>query len=382
MLALARAPASVADVITPDAPRDAATVARIARSVLGDPQAEVTAWDRTPLSWLAIAPTTEELARYSGTAGDGRTWSAIRKILRRPASRWTSDWRREVDVYASGFLDSLPPGITAPRVYAIDDAEDRVSLWLEDVVESVSVWPLARYAVAARDLGRFNGAYLAGRPIPSAPSLQKDWLAGWVAMTGEHFAEVLDDPAVVDHELVRRALPRAWLARLRLMYMRRARLLAALDQLPATVSHLDAWRANLIARDRDGALETVAIDWSLLGLAPAGQEVAIFVNGARLWLTLDPAEAGAIGELSFRSYLDGLRDSGWAGAETDVRLAYVASAALWACIPAPLWLRWFTLPERREWLERKFGMPLENAVEPFSAFIGFALDLADEALAL
>ena len=116
--------------------------------------------------------------------------------------------------------------------------------------------------------------------------------------------------------------------------------------------------------------------------APAGQEIAVFVNGARLWLTLGPAAAGAIGELSFRSYLDGLRDSGWAGAEADVRLAYAASAALWAGIPAPLWLRWFTLPERREWLERKFGMPLENAVEPFSAFIAFALDLADEALAL
>lgn len=364
-------------MITPDA----ATVARVARAALGDPHAQVLSWGRTPLSWLAIAPTTAELSRYSGTTADGRTWSAIGKVLRRPVSRWTADWRREADVYASGFLNTLPAGITAPRVYAIDEAEDQVSLWLEDVVESMTVWPLPRYAVAARDLGRFNGAYLAGRPTPTAPPLRADWLAGWVAMTGEHFAEVLDDPAVVDHELVRRAMPRGSLDRLRVVHGQRSRLLTALEQLPATVSHLDAWRANLLARDTDGVTETVAIDWSLLGLAPAGQEIAVFVTGARLWLSLSPADADALGELSFRWYLDGLRDSGWAGAEADVRFAYAASAALWAALPAPLWLRWFTLPERREWLERKFGMPLENAVEPFGAFIQFALDLADEALA-
>lgn len=356
-------------------------IARVARAALDDPRAQAASWERTALSWLAIAATTAELVRYSGTSADGRPWSAILKVLRRPETKWTADWRREADVYASGFLDSLPPGITAPRVYAIDDADDQVSLWLEDVVESAPVWPLARYAVAARDLGRFNGAYLAGRAKPDVPALRNDWLAGWVAMTGERGPEVLDDPEFTDHELVRRAVPRAYLDRIRALYGQRARLLAALEQLPQTVSHLDAWRANLIARDKAGKTETVAIDWSLLGLAPAGQEIAVFVTGPRLWLSLKAADADAIGELSFATYLNGLHDAGWSGAAADVRFAYAASAALWAGIPAPLWLRWFTLPARREWLERKFGMPLEDAAEPFGRFIGFALDLADEALA-
>jgi hypothetical protein len=243
------------------------------------------------------------------------------------------------------------------------------------------VWPLSRYAIAARDLGRFNGAYLAGRTLPERPPLGTDWLAGWVAMTGQRAPEFLDDPAVTGHELVRRALPGEWIDRLRALQGERSRLLAALDDLPRTVSHLDAWRANLIARDTDSTTETVAIDWSLLGLAPAGQELAVFVTGARVWLTLGAADAEALGETSFTSYLEGLRDAGWVGAESEVRFAYAASAALWAGIPAPLWLRWFTLPARREWLERKFGMPLEEAAEPFGAFVGFALDLADEALA-
>jgi len=364
--------------MTPDAP----TIARVARAALGDPRAEIVTWERTPLAWIAIASTTAELTRYGGTTADGRAWSVVRKVIRRSAERWSSDWRREADVYASGILERLPPGIVAPRVYAMDEAEAEVSLWLEEVVESVPVWPLSRYAVAARDLGRFNGAYLAGRERPEVPPLRSDWLAGWVAMTGARGPEILDDPVVTEHELVRRAVPPAWLDRLRALHAQRARLLAALERLPSTVSHLDAWRANLIARDSDGATETVAIDWSLLGLAPAGQEIAVFVTGARVWLTLDPADAGELGELSFRSYVDGLLDAGWGGAEADIRLAYAASAALWAVIPAPLWLRWFTLPARRAWLERKFGMPLEEAAEPFGAFIGFALDLGDEALAV
>jgi hypothetical protein len=364
-------------VITPDA----AKIERVAQAALHDAHAQVASWERTPLSWLAIAPTTAELNRYGGTTTDGRSWSAIQKVLRQVQSSSAADWRREADVYASGFLDTLPPGIGAPRVYAIDDADAQVSLWLEDVVETVTTWPLARYAVAARDLGRFNGAYLAGRAKPSSPELGTNWLTGWVAMAGKHFSAILDDPAVTAHELVRRAVPHAWLDRMRAVHAEETRLLGMLGQLPSTVSHLDAWRANLIARDTEGATETVAIDWSLLGLAPAGQEIAIFVTGARVWLSLDPTEADAIGDLAFRSYLAGLGDAGWTGTEADVRLAYAASAALWSVIPTPLWLRWFTLPDRREWLERKFGMTLEEAVGPFGAFIGFALDLADQALA-
>ena len=360
---------------------DADTIVRAARVALGDFDVEIPSWQRTPIQWQAIAPTTAELARYSGITADGQPWSVINKVIRQADSRWNSDWRREADVYVSGFLASLPPGITAPRVYLVDDTAGESSLWLEDVVESVGVWPLSRYAVAARDLGRFNGAYLAGRPVPERPPLVTGWLVGWVAMTGERALEHLADPAVIGHELVRRAVPEAWLDRLRALHSERARLLAALDRLPQTVSHLDAWRANLIARDSADTTETVAIDWSLLGLAPAGQEIAVFVTGARVWLGLGPDEAASLGELSLSSYLDGLRDAGWDGAEADVRFAYAASAALWAGIPAALWLRWFTLPARRAWLERKFGMTLEDAAKPFGAFIGFALDLADEALA-
>jgi hypothetical protein len=350
------------------------------RAALRDPLAEIATAIRTPIAWTAIAPTTAELARYHGTSADGRPWSAIRKVLRRPNDASDADWRREADVYLSGVLADLPPGIVAPRLYGAEDGEAEIALWLEDIAETVPTWPLARYAIAARDLGRFNGAYLAGHALPAAPSLKGDWLAGWVAMTSEPAPAILADRAITGHELVRRAVSAATIERIRSFHTERQRLLDALAQLPLTMCHLDAWRANLMARDTDRNTETVAIDWSLLGMAPPGQEIAIFVTGARVWLGLRPEDAAVLGDTALGAYMDGLRDAGWSGSDDDVRFAYAASAALWSIPPTALWLRLFTLTDRRAWLERKFGVTLEEAAEPFGDFIEYALALGDEAL--
>lgn len=361
---------------------DQNTVVSVGRAALGDPNAQVGAPKYEPLGWLSIAPTTAELSRLGGVASDGRSWSAIHKVLRRPGAGWIADWRREAEVYGSGVLDDLPPGIVAPRVYAIEErSDDEVGLWLEEVVETVGDWPISRYAAAARDLGRFNGAYLAGRPFPTAPALRTGWLATWVGMTGSQSLEILADPSITEHELASRAVPRALHERLRALHAAREQLLEALDALPQTVSHLDAWRANLIARDTPERTETVAIDWSLLGLAPVGQELAIFVTGERVWLGLEGERAEAMEAASYPAYLNGLRDAGWRGREDELRFAYAASMALWAGIPGPAWMRWFSIPERQEWLARKFGRPIAGATAPFAAFIESALDRADEALA-
>lgn len=357
-------------------------VIRIARAALGDPQTTIGDSKYEPLGWLSIAPTTAELSRLSGVASDGRAWSAIHKVLRRPGPGWNADWRREAEVYGSGVLDALPPGIVAPRVYAIEErGDDEVGLWLEEVIETVGDWPISRYAAAARDLGRFNGAYLAGRPFPTALALRTGWLATWVGMTGTKSLEILADPSITDHELASQAIPHALHERLRALHTAREQLLGALDVLPQTVSHLDAWRANLIARDTPERTETVAIDWSLLGLAPVGQELAIFVTGERVWLALEGEKAEAVEAAAYAAYLDGLREAGWMGREEELRFAYAASMALWAGIPAPAWMRWFSIPDRQEWLSRKFGRPIAEAAGPFAAFIESALDRADEALA-
>ena len=92
-------------------------------------------------------------------------------------------------------LTDLPGGIAAPRCFAVEErADDSCWLWLEVVRDAVGPrWSLADYAQAADRLGRFNGAYLAGYPLPDAgwlgpPGALRGTLAGlrtwrrWFAM--------------------------------------------------------------------------------------------------------------------------------------------------------------------------------------------------------
>ena len=333
--------ASVAAVITPYA----AAVAHVARAALGDQQAEIGSWERKPLAWQAIAPTTAELARYSGVTADGRPWSAVRKVLQRAGARWTDDWRREIDVYASGFLESLPAGITAPRVYAIEETEEQASLWLEDVSESIPVWPLARYGVAARDLGRFNGAYLAGRPRRALPRGVTGSREGRAA--ANIFVKVLDDPGQDTHSATR--IPALTLDGY-------ARLHPASPPSPhlartAAVSHLDACARISSPRQRS-ATETVA---TLVapGARTAGQRSPLRDRTAHLvvtWRQTRTPSASSVRVVTSTAARFGLAGAG------PTSLALRRAQRFGPAAPRA-WLRWFTRPERREWLERNSACP-------------------------
>lgn len=356
---------------------DDADLTEVARAALGDPGATDVSWTREPIQWQSIARTTGALDRYHGTAAGGRPWSAVRKVLARPPGTVGDSWEREAAIYASGMLLDIP-GIRAPRCYRIDREADRVALWLEDVPDTVGQWPIGRYATAARHLGTFNGSYLAGRELPKPELLRTDWLRGWVRSLVPRIA-TLDDAAVTDHPRVRRLLPTALHGKVRRLHVDREILLAALDAQPQTLSHLDAWRTNLIASDRGHEPETVVIDWSVVGRAPAGQELAVLVTGSRTWLDVPAEDGPALERETFAAYLDGLRAAGWRGSEAAVRFAYCATAGLWAGIAVPVWLTWFTDPAREGWFERKLRRSLDDAIEPVGQFLEYALALSDEA---
>lgn len=359
-------------------PPDDATLTDVARAALGDPKAAILSWGSEPIAWQAIARTTGAIDRYSGVAYDGRTWSAVRKVLVRPPEATGSNWKREAVIYGSRMLDALP-GIRAPRCYRIDRGTDVVVLWLEEVTDAVGRWPVHRYATAARHLGRFNGSYLADRPLPNRAMLRTDWLRSWVRSLESRIV-TLDDPAVMGLPRVRGLLPAALYDKIRRLHRHRETLLAALDAQPQTFSHLDAWRTNLVACDRGTEQVTVVIDWSVVGLAPAGQELAVLVMGSRTWLDVPPEDGAALERETFAAYVDGLREAGYRGSEAAVRFAYCASAALWGGIAIPTWFRWFANPAQQEWLERKLGRSLDEAVGPVGQFLEYSLGLGDEAL--
>jgi thiamine kinase-like enzyme len=133
---------------------------------------------------------------------------------------------------------------------------------------------------------------------------------------------------------------------------------------------LDAFRKNLF--DRGG--ETVAIDWSYVGLAPIGAEVGHLVMGSVAF-----AEHGhdtrALAAASLDAYLAGLRESGWRGDERDVREGFALSAIRWVFMLG--WMGAMLDPARAAQMEEWAGRPLALQVAEAGDRTTYLLDLLD-----
>jgi hypothetical protein len=337
-----------------------------------------------PITWIGMNPSTRALFRWSGRASVGgaeREWSMILKAWRREPkadsrSEWTY-WKREFLAYSSGLLDDLP-GISAPRLFGATDDGDLALVWLEEIAEEGERrWPTERYVTAGLHLGRFNGAYFSGRPIPSASFLSRDLLRSWT--TWIPWADVVRLPTTWSHPLAAAAFPDPPVQRLEHLSALVGPLFDRMDRLPQTFSHLDAWRSNLIGAGADKQERTIAIDWSSVGSAPAGQEIAILVGGSHMWLDAEPDKLARMSEQVFTAYVDGLREAGWRGNERDVRFAYAASTALYLAPVVAFWVARIGDPERRGWVERKCGRPAEEVIRCWAALLDHAIDRAAEA---
>jgi hypothetical protein len=330
-------------------------------------------------------PTARALYRWSGRAVASaveRDWSLILKAwVRDPesdlATQWNY-WKREFLAYSSGLLADLP-GISAPRLLGANEEDDACYIWLEDVAPGgQDRWPADRYELAALHLGRFNGAYLADRPIPDAPFLTRTYLRSWTNWIP--WLDSVRSPDSWSDPLVAAAIPVPPVERLLRLHSMVGPLFDRLEQLPQTLSHLDAWRTNLIdVRGMNGEARTVAIDWSFVGTAPPGQEVAILVGGSHIWLDADPSELAALSTRALAAYIEGLNEAGWRGDEGLVRFAYAASSALYLAPLLPFWIARIADPARRQWIERKCGRDASEIVRGWSLLLDHALDLADDA---
>jgi len=237
----------VLDSLTTDA------LTPIVRRALENPFAVPTAWQWSPIAYKRYL-SARTLARVDGTADTGRggvlaPWSVVVKIFQPPtdcADSATEDgsWEREVLAYRSGLLADLPGALVAPRVLDIhtDDSGNRW-LWLEHITDMYGVWPRQHYGVAARHLGYFNGTYMTSRQLPEYSWLDRDW------------AKSLSDPAVqveaidglLSHPLAREAFDRPLAGRARALLEDQPHFLRILSELPQTLCHHDAARANVFA---------------------------------------------------------------------------------------------------------------------------------------
>ena len=249
------------------------------REALGSDLAEPVDWQARALQGGATRSTS--VYRVAGRArarGATLPWSLVLKVCRPRAggddpSRWNY-WKREPLAYHSGLLRDLPGGVVAPRWFGnVERPDGAIWLWLEDVAGvRERPWPIDDFGRAARRLGRFNGAYLAGRPLPAAPWLGRGRLRAWVAFCAPAVAAL---PRHLAHPLVRGRFADATVSALRRLWVERETFLDALERLPRTFCHLDAFPRNLVVRrDIAGDDRLVALDWAGAGIGAVGEELA------------------------------------------------------------------------------------------------------------
>ena len=348
--------------------------------ILGEPRALIGEWEAVSLKDASGAlDVAGSVLSVRGMAHVGKVetpWSLVLKVLGPAAGQddptHTDYWKREALFYSSGLLDDLPAGLRAPRCYGCDEPMDGVIwIWLEHVREDGEpTWPLAGWALAARHLGRFNGAYLAGRPLPRA-----SWLGGRQLRTlleRQHslVAQIAEAP---DNPKVRKWWPPRMVTDILRLWNERDAFCDALEQLPQTFCHGDAIRRNLLSR----AGETLAVDWERAGHYAVGEEVGQTLSVASAFYDVEPADLPALDEALFASYLAGLRDVGWRGDPDQVRFAYVAHAALrnaFNAVGASVADDW-----RRAAALQKYGRTWEELAERRAAVRPYLLDYADEA---
>lgn len=361
----------------------AALVAPVRRA-LGQPEADVLAWTAEPLSWQDFGAGSRTLRRVTGTAhvpGSPAAidWSLVLKTLR-PVDDdvGTSEdptsyafWRREALIYESGLVEGVAGGLRPPRCHGVERIGDAGFVWLEDLHELYpDGWSIERFALGARHLGRFNGWWIAARDLPVQPwlaslrSIHEYWLvnpataralaalhdqADWARVARE---AGLDAP---DPTALRRALEDP------------ERLLGALERLPMTLCHNDAMAPNLFAtRTADGSDETVAVDWQLAGLAPAGSELALFVAGSAWFMRVPPGSVDDLESEALAAYIDGLSDAGVAVVPDAVRFAYAASSVLRMGVLAAAWIDTLADAEGRVFAETFWGRPTSELVEAWA----------------
>jgi hypothetical protein len=363
------------------------TLTPIVRKALNNNTAEVTTWSSKPI--YGGAGLIANIYRFSGTANvqsQNVPWSLILKASRSeagatdPAS--TLYWQREALAYESGFLERLEGDLVSPRCFAIErPAAEKVWLWLDEVKDIYEAgWPLERYEVAARHLGAFNGRYLAQEAAPTAPWLSHHWLRAYLAQTAPVMANLAE---FLHHPLAQRFYPPQIAHAYMQLWQKREELLDALDRLPQTLCHRDAYRRNLFARrNQQGEEQTVAIDWAEVGDGALGEELVPLIVATAIFFEIDSADLQHLDQIAFSGYLAGLREAGWMGPANVVRLGYTAAAALRFGLGLIQFLPNFLDESQRDFFEKTFVHTREEMADDWIPIHHYLLALATEAQGL
>jgi hypothetical protein len=187
------------------------------------------------------------------------------------------------------------------------------------------------------------------------------------------------DAGTWQQPLVRSAFPVPLTNRLLRLWDEREVLLRALDSVPHTFCHLDAWRANMFSGE--GSHGLILIDWAFPGRAALGTDAGDLFGGSFSLPELGNTEPHLLDQAIFDGYLEGLCDAGWHGNVREVRFAFAAFCALkYGCFL--FWLRQAPNESLHGMWERVFKRPFAEYLHLQARLLYYLLELGDEAHSL
>ena len=358
---------------------DETTLTPLVQQVLDRADVEVDEWRCEPV--IGGIDMSSGVYRFSGNGlanGEALPWTLILKVAREtPDSqgaphRWRH-WKREMLAYQSGLLDNLPGGLVPPRCHGAAEHRDGMTwIWMEEVRDEVhEQWPLEYYGSVARCLGQFNGAYLTEKPLPDHPWLTRKHLRQYVESAASAVELLLNS---MEHPLIRHALPGISAGFIQEIWEGRHGILEMVERLPQTLCHLDAFRRNLFSRrTADGRDQVVAVDWSFLGIAAVGEEIAPLVNGSVAFGAVSPAEELELERIVLEGYLEGLHDAGWRGNPDLVRFGYAATLYWRYAVGAFIgeMIPWMLDERHHAAVEQAMGHSMQQDAEKTAAQLAF-----------
>jgi hypothetical protein len=183
---------------------------------------------------------------------------------------------------------------------------------------------LEDYYLLAQGLGLLNGVFLVDHPLPSAPWLDSEGIRKYLERATPVVNQLFENRTLT---LVQRVFPPDAIDSFIELWHSRQQHLQTLSRLPQTLCHGDAQVSNLFLHSRpSGQPETVAIDWTHVGLGAIGCDLGQLISFSLGTGKVDFALADALDQAIFQGYLAGLNTAGWQGDPRVVRLGYTAAA--------------------------------------------------------
>jgi len=374
---------------------DQTVLIEVVRKDQRNPNLVILDWTVEPLSHEKIIDTTGGLFCFSGQCqgAEGiQPWTVVLKCINNPKEysqqpRIWYYWQREIMAFQSGFLEQLPPGVRAPRFYGVMENENGAWVWVEHIQEATGKqWSLDYFQRTARQLGRFQGAYLQGVPL-----IDHSWLSQTFFRSvwdEEGFWSGLMNPASEENAwkspIVQRGFDNRHKSRVLQLLAEKQRFFDVNDRLPQVLCHYDASRRNFMwSRSlQTGEEELIGIDWAFTGIGALGNDLGQLIGTSMYFFEYSPTDAETLEAALLEGYLAGLADNGVTVDARLVRLGYLISLSLWMGAMLPGWAALMLPPDSGINVQAMFGRQIEEVLKGWVQLDLFCLDRADEARAL